>query len=164
MHVHVLSGCMFIVIRLVVFSRALLSPTFLLPPHSYVAKASSANNQPVAKGGVYPNNTAALPIPPPPPVGWSGVCKTMIDPANCTPKVSVLATADQVSKQIVIQKEDAETLKKKKEDKKARQRAEKTSKAQAAKSESNMMQEKTDEPEAVLEGKTDAPEAVLEGK
>ena len=77
--------------------------------------ASSANKQPVVKGGVSPDNTAALPIPPPPPGGWSGVCKTVINPASGVPKVSVLASADQVSKQVCIQKEDAETLKIKKD-------------------------------------------------
>ena len=96
-----------------------------------------------------------MPIPPPPPGGWSGVCKTVIDPASGTPKVSVLASADQVSKQVNVQKEDAETLKMKKEEKKARQKVAKSALySQVVKSDSDKVQGgKKDDPEAVPEGK-----------
>ena len=67
---------------------------------------------------------AGLPIPPPPPGGWSGVCKTVINTAGSDGKMSALATADKLSKQVVVPAaDDTDMLMKKKAETKERQKA-----------------------------------------
>ena len=120
--------------------------------------------------------TAQLPIPPPPPGGWSGKCKTVINPTSTSgAKLSVLATADEVSKKLDVSK-DQEALKKKKEEKKARQKANKlVLTQQPTQSESCKPQDKSDKPQDVkmhdgeqqdvkMHDGEDEPEAVPQGK
>ena len=67
--------------------------------------------------------TVGLPIPPPPPGEWSGVCKTVINTAGGDGKMSALATEDKLSKQVVVPAaDDTDMLMKKRQRKRSARR------------------------------------------
>ena len=82
------------------------------------------------------------------------MCRTVIDPSSGSgSKLSVLATADKVSKQVDVSKNEEE-LKNKKAEKKARQRANKLGLKQLpAKAEDGKAEDQRGELEAASEGK-----------
>ena len=112
------------------------------------------------------SHSSQMPIPPPPPGGWSGACKTVIDPTKMAPKESVLATADTLSAQVVVPTDDAEVAKKKKAEKKLRQqqakRALEPSKTSGDKLGLTQLPAKADDGKA--EGQRGELEAASEGK
>ena len=75
--------------------------------------------------------TMSLPIPPPPPHGWSGLCKTVISPIE---KKEESQASDAVAVRVIEDvraTKDSEAEKKNKTDKKVRQKAKKGSQQEA---------------------------------